>query len=462
MRQYPDDGRFEVLDDPGQVVGERHCLWKWTRLWFDQIAPGLSPKDGYWIAGIERRTGARVQIHPRSGLALWAWDLAIEAVARRVQALALPYTLPVLHVGPGVVFAAPPLVQPRPSLAIEEAAACALQACEATAHLHAQGCGPLVFGPSHLRLVEESGEWQIRWRVPGVVDLDMFEALEVSDDRSREQAHQRWQSDVDPIERDLWQIAFFFFSLLAADAQRGEALDPERGEVLRTLTRIRDEGPSASTIHDAASMAGLFVVLARLPAMRAEALPVVRVLPRLYPDWDMVIAEGEAWLASESERLRRIWLEHIQLPLAVAYHQRASRAWARGDLDAALGDVDRALALDDHAPYHTTRAVLLDALDRRAEALAAISAAFEVDARPREEGWLAMDEDDTPKNVEQARAHLTRGLIALRDGSLEQAESDIRRAEKLDATPLSARALAAVVHARDKKKAAGETSTQAR
>lgn len=444
MKRYPDEERFEVNGDPRDVVMARYTLWKWTRLWYERIAPGLTPKDEFWLAGVDRQTGARVKIYPRDHTPTWVKDLAFEAVARRVQALASPYTVPVLHVGPGVIFAEPPPVQPRPALPIERAAVCAFQACELTARLHAEGCGRLGFGPSHLRLVEEGGDWQIRWLIPGIAELDLYEALELADDRGKESSHPRWDWKFDPIQHDLWQLAFFFFSLLAADAQRGEGLDPDRAEALRTLARIRDEGPEAAGVRDAASMAGLFAVLAGSPATRAETLPVVRALPRLYPDWDEVIAEGEALLQSESRHLG-----YIRLPLAVAYHQRASRAWARGDLEAALGDVDRALALDDHAPYHTTRAVLLDASNRRAEARAALAAAFEADARPKST-WNRGEEDEIIENVERARAHLTRGLIALRDGALEEAEADLRRAEALDATPLSARALAAVGRARDK------------
>ncbi|UQA59369.1 heme biosynthesis HemY N-terminal domain-containing protein [Polyangium aurulentum] len=444
MKLYPDDGRFEVNGDPQDVVSARYMLWKHTRLWYEHVKPGLSPKDEYWLAGVDERTGARVKIHPRVDTHTWVKDLATEAVARRVQALASPYTVPVLHVGPGVVFAEPPPVRPRPSMGIDVAASCAFQACEVTARLHERGCGSLGFGPSHLRLVEEGGEWQIRWLIPGVADLDLLDALELAKDRVAERNHPRWDWKIDPIQHDLWQLAFFFFSLLAADALRGEDLDPDRGKALRGLTRIRDEGPKAIGFHDAAAMAHLFAVLAGLPATRVEELPSVCALPRLYPDWDEVIAEGEALLGSESRHL-----VYIRLPLAVAYHQRASRAWARGDLEAALVDVDRALALDDHAPYHTTRAVLLDALLRGAEARAAIAAAFEADARPKTT-WNQWEEEDPGENAARARAHLTRGLFALRDGALAQAEADLRRSQALDATPLSARALAAVGRAREK------------
>ncbi|MDI1436940.1 hypothetical protein [Polyangium sorediatum] len=452
MRRFPEEGRFDVRGNPDEVASARRVLWKYTRLWY---RPGLSKKKAYWLLGSDRQAGGQVYIHPRGEAYAWEEDLAIETVARRVQALASPYTVPVLQVGPGIVFAAPPPVCPRPSLPIEAAAACALQACDVMARLHEQGCGRLGFGPSHLRLVEQSGGLQIRWLVPGVADLDLLEALEalaIEDDCEAEAMHPRWRSNVDPIQHDLWQLAFFFFSLLAMDMRTQGAFEPDRREALRTLTQIRDGGPEAGGIHDAAAMAGLFAVLAHLPRAGAEPLPVVRVLPRLYPDWDEVIVEGEAMLEEallQRERgSHRDWVYSVKLPLAAAYHQRASRTWARGDVGAALGDVDRALALDDHAPYHTTRAVLLDMLDRRTEARAAIATAFKVDAR--QPPWGEQDTDNNAKNVERARAHLTRGILALRERSLDAAEADLRRAEELDPTPASARARAAVRRARER------------
>lgn len=54
---------------------------------------------------------------------------------------------------------------------------------------------------------------------------------------------------------------------------------------------------------------------------------------------------------------------HIELPLAAAYHQRASRAAADLDLDQALRDADPAVMLNPvFLPYVTTYAVLLDRL----------------------------------------------------------------------------------------------------
>ena len=287
------------------------------------------------------------------------------------------------------------------------------------------------------------------WPVPGVPDLDLFEALELAGDRAKESQHPRWRYDFDPILHDLWQLSFFFFSLLAPEVQRGGGLDPDGREALGTLVRIRDEGPEGAGIRDAASMAGIFTKIAPLPATSGEALPVVRVLPRLYPDWDDVVADGEVLLKNEARNP-----DYFRLPLAAAYHQRASRAWARGDVPAALDDAERAIALDNHAPYHTTRAVLLDAQNRRTEAGEAISKVCEIlegPPKPRRP-WQEEEPDDS---AERARALLTRGIFALRDRRLDEAEADLRRAAELHPTSLSTRALSALARARDARRHEG-------
>ncbi|MBZ5715046.1 tetratricopeptide repeat protein [Nannocystis pusilla] len=61
---------------------------------------------------------------------------------------------------------------------------------------------------------------------------------------------------------------------------------------------------------------------------------------------------------------------------------------------------------------------------------------------------------------QRARAHATRGTIALRDGDLDRAEHDLRRALALDPTAGHAHARAAVLYARDDIDAA--TSLEAR
>jgi tetratricopeptide (TPR) repeat protein len=208
-------------------------------------------------------------------------------------------------------------------------------------------------------------------------------------------------------------------------------------------------------------------------------------------DWDAIVAAGEAQLAMMSAAGEE--REFIVRPLAVAYHQRASRSWARGDALAALGDVDRAIEIDPFfLSYRTTRAVLLDALGRRVEAYDGIDTFLllaeahrrwhttvhawqtsSIQGKELREGQAiaradarrstreladAADDDvdrlldfgglkDSLNNRELARAHATRGLIAFREGNLVQARLDLRRAMELQPNAFHAHSLGAALYA---------------
>jgi Flp pilus assembly protein TadD len=225
-------------------------------------------------------------------------------------------------------------------------------------------------------------------------------------------------------------------------------------------------------------------------------------------NWDRIIADGEARLPAAAHR------EYIAMPLGVAYHQRGSRAFAAGDLAAALRDVERAAALDPwFLRYHTTRAVVLDALGRDEEAFEAVDAFLtlmdaearkghaivrwqtskglwaevepleaevreaarrvlpalrdvddaEVDLRilsfTHEMGLHAMRGGAQP-NGDPARAHATRGTLALRAGRLDLAEADLRRAMALQSNAFHAHCLGAALYARGD--AAGAAEVEAR
>jgi serine/threonine-protein kinase len=85
--------------------------------------------------------------------------------------------------------------------------------------------------------------------------------------------------------------------------------------------------------------------------------------------------------------------------LAEAWSTRAQvRFFARGDLEGALADVDRAVALDPTSGHaHYTRGALLIAADRPDAALAALDRS------------LAVDPLSPPTRMMQGRAHLRRG-----------------------------------------------------
>jgi tetratricopeptide (TPR) repeat protein len=209
-------------------------------------------------------------------------------------------------------------------------------------------------------------------------------------------------------------------------------------------------------------------------------------------DWDAIISAGEARIASLREgSIDRL---DVALPLGVAYHQRASRSWIQGDATSALADVDRAIEIDPFVlAYGTTRAVLLDALGRRSEAYHEIDSSLRFEAAARRwqsafYAWRSSSIDGDGLHREQAlareeakralprlaresngaidrmldrrseggpldqgelaRAHATRGLIALREGKIEQAEHDLRHAVDVQPSAFHAHCLGAVLYTR--------------
>jgi tetratricopeptide (TPR) repeat protein len=516
-------GRFEVRGDEEELRWEqKRTGWNLSFLADDaEPAREESAEKPWLLPGIDRQTGAAVGIMPLS--APWLPDaLRTVTVARRVMELGLPSTIEILHADRGVVFADPPLVpQERPILPLEAAARCALEACEVVARLHAAGAaareGGLYFGPGHLHLVQ-SGEWHIRWLVPGPATMrdilkpaDYFTALE----------------RLGPIRLDVFRLAAFFFSLCPASGARGAGarLDSARAAALEGLTRSCRE-PGDELPANVASLARQILLLATPSeemAARIAALPEVFTLPRLPLDCEQIIAGCEEQLAAlpDVSILRplsldpNVWIdedkaspeassarnrrEHLTLALAAAYHQRASRLWAARDFTGALRDVERAIELDPVLPYHTTRAVLLDALGRRADAYREIDTALmtflaiadalrritaaaksgvsthwkntpvrvETERLTRMLGdvprlrveellWRAHTRESPLTDPEMARAHATRGMIAFRAGSLEQARDDLRRAMDLHESAFHAHALGAVLYARGEVAAAAE------
>ncbi|MCY1070358.1 hypothetical protein OV090_36785 [Nannocystis sp. RBIL2] len=464
-----------VIADRFEVVTSGRSL---KSLWWEQHYNDRPyGEDDLWTLAVDRRTGARVRVLEPPDGPVWSWaaDMWTESVAHHVIAAAMPHTVPILHVGPGVVFAEPPPAVPRPRLRPAQAAACALAACEVVARLHAIGCGgecgrtargfpahdlttPIGFGRHNLRMTQESGEWKIAWLVPGhlaLADLDDDPPASEPDALARDLQDRlagsildeppgdlppKYDPHCDPIARDLARLAGFYLSLAP----------PARGQPA-AVDAIRRLAAGEPVVRDVAGLARLLVELGPAGAWdaRLSALPVVDVLPPPVLDWDHVIAAGEARLPDLVPRQR----PYVVLPLAVAYHRRASLRAALAP-DDALRDVDRAVELDPIAPHHVTRAVLLDRLGRRDEARAAIAAAF---AAPEYTGAPTEDVDgfrllDAPAVVlgdrERARAHATRGTIALRDGDLALAEHDLRRAVDLEPTAAHLHALAAAVYAR--------------
>ncbi len=324
--------------------------------------------------------------------------------------------------------------EPSPPLPLAAAAACAIEACEVLAGLHAGGFAsaqgdPISFSSLHLQAVAHGPAWHIAWRIPArtptpaslpqITDADLAELLGDA-------------SDINPVARDL-QDLLRWFTALCGDALADRSAPPDERAAIDALRRFAGNDPDTSMYACAAFLARLFVPLVSAPdswAARVAAIPVVHTLPPVSLDWDAVIAEGEAILADPSRPDHLLWRGRdvpvagwIELPLASAYHQRAARAFAQGELAAALRDSERAAALDDYFAYHTTRAIVLDALGQTAESRAVMAAAWPPPGR--------YYEGQDVIGGERARTRATLGLFALHDGTGDHGVAHLRRACEL-------------------------------
>lgn len=410
-------GRFEVAGDPRVV---EHNL---ADFWRSRHAGARRDEDAWWLAGTELATGAPVRIASRRHPAAWYGDVVQEAIARELMALALPGVVPVLHAGPGVVHAMPPEAGPRPILGEGDAKECAVAVAYTMAHLHGLGYAGLPFGPRHLRVIESDGRWEVAWVLPEVEGLAAIEPP-----AGEETAPVRPRRVAERIADDMRAFKRFVASLLPPS---------------QTLP------PKLLAIADARSAVGYLLVLS--PA-EMEELPRALSLPRGDPLVAGVIAAGEERLARYAEV--STCDPYVGLPLAAAYHKRAAAAFERRELAAALQDVERALRLDGFGPYHTTRAIILSALGRTAEARAAIEAGLADIDRGGPSASRVTD-------VERARAYATRGAIAVQEQELPTAERAHRRALELHETAAHAHALGGVLFARGELAAASEFEARA-
>lgn len=420
------DGRFEARGKRDGPSLARRTALRAAYLGERFEAPPIEQLLG--LRGVDRETGAPVLVEPCEPDYEWQRYLLHEAMARRAAALGSPYLVPVLHVGPGVVYfrdrvdnshgvivkerytgpsivrAEPPPGLPRGAFTVAEAAQLALQVCTAAAALHATGVGALFFDPGNLRITGSPGAYRVAWLVPGVAEL---ETVEIHTQGKRRRSSSPTKRTGHPVRDTVRGAVDFFRSLVPEESSIPAPIDAWPGRCA-----------------DVAALACLLLPLAaRSPELEAavEGMPTVRELPPLPLEWDAVIAEGEE-LWSAAHQYHR---EYVALPLAAAYHQRASRTAAEGDPAAALKDAERAVALDPTLPYATTRAVLLDRIGRHAEAREALDMALSKPLAPSGPRFPETPDDLATAARARARALGARGMIALRQGDPSAAEPDL-------------------------------------
>jgi tetratricopeptide (TPR) repeat protein len=163
-----------------------------------------------------------------------------------------------------------------------------------------------------------------------------------------------------------------------------------------------------------------------------------RSLPELRPidlDFDRAIEAGqEAYEAP-----------YVDWALAAALHHRGCVRAKAGALTEGIADVDRALALDPHTRYFTTRALLTERASSLETPIRQDAGSFHDQAIERHQtpvdAWT--DDPAETKARDAARAFYARGWYRRRQGDVAGALADLEAAAKRSTNPKLAAALAA-------------------
>lgn len=377
--------------------------------------------------GIDVESGAPVLVYPLQSK--WAVGKLLaqeknETTARLASTLDSPWLLPVLLSTPRVVFAVPPpATRPAAPLSLPEAVECLLQLCDVLSRAHAAGIVGVGADIHDVRVHSENGAWRITVVLPHLPP------------RGRSSHADLPPYTLTPVRRDLWTAVSFFLHLLAGHAPEANDRfrDPEPplppfgdDAAHALLSALLSDQETIPGIPDVASLAERMRPLARVPSdwqSRVAAMPRVTSVSTPH-DWDRLIELGEAErLTCEDTRLA-----YVTYPLAAAYHQRALVARARGDLDAAVRDLDKAVSVDTCARYYVTRGVVRAARGDHEGALSDYEVAVvAADAKEPTDGvseWAWQP----PHPLERARARYARGVARYSKGDLPGACDDLQSA----------------------------------
>lgn len=354
---------------------------------------------------------------------------AVETAARVAMSIDCPWITRVRSASPVVYEGNWRAERPREPLAVPDAIECALQLCDALARLHAGGWTGLGVDLHDVCVHPDGDAWRVRVVVPHLAPRGRFSYAHL------------WHH-LAPVRRDLCAVVALLRDLLAGhtpaplamwgDGYAYERLafprldDANARDVLEALFAEMATSEDHAAFVDAASLAATLRPLARDPdAWRARIDAIPRGGPAaLRRAWSRLIELGEAELATRPND------PYVVLPLAAAWHQRASAHFAHGDLDAAWRDLERCLALDPWCRYLTTRGTLRCARGDLRGALVDFSDAIDkVRIRRVDDVGHEAEFHVSPWSQgatdEGRRALYARGVTRYRLGDLEGAHHDL-------------------------------------
>lgn len=402
----------------------------WRRFIRDMLGSPQPPRQGWGVEAVAEETatdpgtGETVLVRPFPP-AVSGWSTVgfmdqerAEAHARLAMQSSIPHTVRVRAVAPRIVYDLPPSVERPDTMAVGDAVVCLLQLCETLAHAHAAGWAGLRHGPSDVR-IHEGQITVVLPHLPG--------------DVPGSSAYTGGTSVQDDVATAIGLLSDLLAGGGAGSLRRmystfddDQDLDkaPVLPEYIPLIAALDGDVPTS-----AVELAERLLPLAPSDwSVRVARLPrVTDVSPAI--DWDRLIELGQEAIA-ELEQPPRGLVEaatrksrddrYIRCPLGAALHHRAVMAYQRGDLVAALTDLERAVQLDPWARSLTTRAMVHQALGNVAAAVADEDGAVSA---------VTADQFGSMNNpADVARAFYVRAVRRFRAADLPGAADDLRAA----------------------------------
>jgi tetratricopeptide (TPR) repeat protein len=374
----------------------------------------IAPPSKFEVrAGVDRETGAPVFVQSDFGSPytppFFLDDVAISCMAETVRELEDPRVAEVLWLDP-VVIAAPP--GPQETLTTAEWLEAAIEVIDVLVLLARRG---VCAEPFRTWARRGSDRVEVKVLAPTPPQLQILP----------------WQELTLPAEIERWLRQVF--------SRHREDVRAEVGSALKALPT--DDGE--------AFLAGLAAHATPRGAARAREIAMPTRLPRVAGplDFDRAVDAGEERLAQEHGN-RGSGGRYTAYGLAAAYHHRACVAWEGGHRERALADLDRAVAIDPHTRYLTTRGLYARAFGDVEGARDLFDRAVAAIPPHREPGerWRVDEQQDTQERAARDAARTLHARAALRatEGDAAGALADLEEAGRRCSSAPIERALAAL------------------